>query len=125
MKLVDVKPSIFIDFNKENIKEGPKFKAGNHVKISKCISIFAKCYVPNWSEEVFVTKKVKNNVLCTYVIGNLNDEEIFQIFMKKNCKIQIKKVRVENVIKRNGNKLYFKWKGYDSSFNSWINKKDI
>ena len=72
-----------------------------------------------------MTKKVKNNVLCTYVIGNLNDEEIFQIFMKKNCKIQIKKVRVENVIKRNGNKLYFKWKGYDSSFNSWINKKDI
>ena len=39
MKLVDVKPSIFIDFNKENIKEGPKFKAGNHVKISKCINI--------------------------------------------------------------------------------------
>ena len=51
MKPVDVKPNINIDFNKENNKDGPKFKVGDHVKMS---NIFAKCYVPNWSEEVFV-----------------------------------------------------------------------
>ena len=46
--------------------------------------------------------------------------------MKKNCKLQINKnLRVEKVIKRKGDKLYVKWKGYNNSFNSWIDKKDI
>ena len=62
MKPVDVKPSTYIDFTKENNKEGPKCKVGNHVRISKYKTIFAKGYVPNWSEEVFVIKKVKNTV---------------------------------------------------------------
>ena len=43
--------------------------------------------------------------------------------MRKNCKKQSKRVRVEKVIKKKGDKLYIKWKGYDSSFNSWIDKK--
>ena len=45
--------------------------------------------------------------------------------MKKNCKRQAKKNRMEKVIRRKGDKLYVKWKGYDNSFNSWIDKKDI
>ena len=53
MKPVDVNPNIYIDFNKENNKEGPKFKVGDHVRISKFKNIFAKGYAPNWSEEVF------------------------------------------------------------------------
>ena len=48
MKPVDVKSSIYIDFNKENNKEGPKFKFGDYVRISKYKSIFSKCYVPNY-----------------------------------------------------------------------------
>ena len=48
MKPVDVKPSIYIDFNKENSKEGPKFKVGDHVRISKYKNVYAKGYVPNW-----------------------------------------------------------------------------
>ena len=62
MKPVDVQSSIYIDFNKENNKEGPKFKVGDNVRISKYKNIFAKGYVPNCSEEVFVIKKVKNTV---------------------------------------------------------------
>ena len=58
MKPVDVKSSTYIDFNKENNKEGPKFKIDNHVRISKYKNIFTKGYVPNWSEEVFVIKKI-------------------------------------------------------------------
>ena len=53
MKPVDVKASIYIDFNKESNKECPKLKVGDHVKISKDKNIFAKVYVPNWSEEEF------------------------------------------------------------------------
>ena len=62
MKSVDVDPSMYIDFNKENNKEGPKVNVEDNVRISKCKNNLAKGYVPNWSEEVFVTKRVKNTV---------------------------------------------------------------
>ena len=45
--------------------------------------------------------------------------------MKQNCKKLAKKVRIEKVLKRKGDKLYLKWKGYDNCFNSWIDKKDL
>ena len=45
--------------------------------------------------------------------------------MKRNCKKLVKKNnRIEKIIKRKGDKLYVKWKGYDNSFNSWNDKKD-
>ena len=83
MKPVDVKPSIYIDFNKENNKESPKFKFGDQVKISKFKNIFAKVYVANWSEEIFVNKKVKNTVPWTYLISDLNRVEIVGNFYRK------------------------------------------
>ena len=49
IKSVNVKPSIYIDFNEENDKEGAKFRFGDHVRISK---------VPNWYEELFVITKL-------------------------------------------------------------------
>ena len=63
MKPVHVKPSIHIEFNKETSKEGPEFKVDDHVRISKHENIFAKGYVPNLSEDVFIIKKVKNTIL--------------------------------------------------------------
>ena len=53
-----------------------KFIVCDHVIASKYENIFAKGYVPNWSEEVFVIKKVKNTVSWTYVAPDLNGEEI-------------------------------------------------
>ena len=86
IKPVDVKSSSNIDFNKESNKEDPKFKVGDHVRISKYKNIFAKGYFPNWSEEVFVIKKVKNTVPWTHVIIDLNRENFLKRFMKNNCK---------------------------------------
>ena len=62
MKPVDVKSSIYIDFNKENNKEAHKFKVGDNVKISKYKNIFAKGYIQNCFEKVFVITKVKSTV---------------------------------------------------------------
>ena len=110
MKFVVVNPSMYIDFNKENNKEGPKFKVGDNVRISKHKNIFAKSYVPNWSKEVFVIKKVKNTVPCTYVISDLNVEETVGTFFEKEFqKKSQKEFRVEKLIKRKGDKLYIKW----------------
>ena len=83
-------------------------------------------YVPNWSEEVFVVNKIKNTVKWTYEINNLNGEKIVGSFYEKELqKTDQKEFRIEKVIRRKGDKLYVKWKGYDNSFNSWINKNDI
>ena len=57
---VDVKSSLYIDCSKEISDEDAQFKIGNNARISKYKNIFAKDYVPNWFEKVFVIKKVKN-----------------------------------------------------------------
>ena len=55
----------YINTSKEINNKDPKFKVGDHVRISKYKNIFAKGYMPNWSEEVFIIKKVKNTVPWT------------------------------------------------------------
>ena len=71
-------------------------------------------------------KKVKNTVPWTNVITDLKGEEIVGTFYEKELqKTNQKEFRVEKVIKRKGDKLYVKWKGYGSSFNSCIDKKEI
>ena len=117
MKPVDVKLITYIDSSNEINVKSPKFKIGNIVRISKYKNIFPKGYVPNWFEEVFVTKKVNNTVPWTNVISDLKGGEIVRTFYKKELQKRIqKKFRVEKVIKRKGDKLYLKWKGYDSFF---------
>ena len=126
VKPFDVIDKIYIDFKKEVNDKNPKLKVGDHVRISKYKNIFAKGYTPNWSEEVFLIKKVKNTVPWTYVINDLNDEEIIGTFYEKELqKTNQKEFRIEKVIKRKRNKLYVKWKGCYSSLNSWIDKKDL
>ena len=71
MKPVDVKDNTYIDFKKGVNDKDPKFEVADHVRISKYKDIFAKGYTPNWSEESFVIKKVKNTVAWTYVINDL------------------------------------------------------
>ena len=82
-KPVDVKPSTYNESSKEINYQDPKFKIGDIVRISKYKNIFAKGYVPNWYEEVFVIKKTKNTVLLTYVISDLNGEKIVGTFYEK------------------------------------------
>ena len=71
------------DFGIKNNVKDSKSKFGNHVGISKYKNILAKGYAPNWSEEVFVIKKVKNTVWQTYVIEDLNGDEIAGTFYQK------------------------------------------
>ena len=80
MKPVDVKDNTYIDFKKEVNDKDPKFKVGDHVRISKYKNIFAKGYTSNWSEEDFVDSKIKNTAPWTYVINDLNSEKIIGTF---------------------------------------------
>ena len=92
MKPIDVRDDSFAECNEKSNKKDPKFKIGDHVRISKYKNIFSKGYAPNWSEEIFVVKKIKNIVPWTYEISDLNGEKnCRKFFMKKNCKKLIKK----------------------------------
>ena len=88
---------------KEVNNKDPKFKVGDHVRISRYKNIFAKGYIPNMSEEVFVIKKVKSTIPSTYVINDLNGEEIVGTFYQKELqKTNQKELRIEKVIKKKG-----------------------
>ena len=125
MKCVTVTDNTYINSSKEVNDKDHKFQVGDHVRISKYKNIFAKGYSPNWSEEVFVIEEVKNRVPWTYVINAFNGEEIIGTFYEKALQnTNQEKFSLEKVIKKKSDKLYVKWKGYDNSFNTWVDKKD-
>ena len=122
----DVSDSVLVEYAEESNRKDSKFRVGDNVRISKYKNIFAKGYTPNWSEEVFAVSKIQNIVPWTSLINDLNCEEIKGSFYEKELQTtDQEEFRIEKVIKKKGDKLYAKWKGYDNSFNSWINKKDI
>ena len=100
MKPEDVKHNAYIDFGKEVNDKDPKFKVGDHVRISKYKNIFAKGYTPNWSQEVFVIKEVKNTVPWTYVISELNGKKVIGTFYEKELQKKNQELRIEKVIKK-------------------------
>ena len=109
MKAVNVKDNTYINFKKEVNDKDLKFKIGDHVRISKYKNIFAKEYTPNCSEEDFVISKIKNTIPWTYVINDLNGEEIIGTFYQKELqKTNQQEFRMVKVIKRKGHKLYVK-----------------
>ena len=104
MKPVDVKSNTYIDSSKEINNKDPKFKIGDIVRISSYNNIFTKGYTPNWSEEVFVIKKVKNTAPWKNVINDLNGDDIVGTFYEKELqKTNQKEFRIEKIIKKKGN----------------------
>ena len=123
MKPTDVPSDSYAEYYGDYNVIKAKFKVGDCVRISKYKNTFAKGYMQNWSGEVFVISKTNNAVPWTYVINDLNGEKIAGSFYEKVLqKSSQEKFRIENVLKRTGDKLYVKWKGHDDSFNSWIKK---
>ena len=101
MKPIDVKDNTYINIGKEVNDKGAKFKVGDHVRISKYKNIFDKSYTPNLSEEIFVIKEIKNTVPWTYIINDLNGQEIIGTFYEKELrKINQQEFRIEKVINK-------------------------
>ena len=83
MKPTDVTGDSYVEYNEDFNQKGSKFKVNDHVRISKYKNVFAKGYVPNWSEEVFIVNEMKNTVPCTYAISELNGENVIGTFYEK------------------------------------------
>ena len=107
MKLIDIRGDSYAEQYEDFNKQDPKFKVGDHVRISKYKTIFAKGYAPDWSEELFVVSKIKNTVPWTYFFSDLSGEEITGSFYEKELqKSSQEKFRIEKPLKRKGDKLY-------------------
>ena len=101
MKPIDVTDDSYAEYNEDFNKKDPKFKVGDHVRISKYKNIFAKGYTLNWSEEVFVINKITIQFLGLYAISDLNDEKITGRFYEKELqKTSQKEFRIEKILKR-------------------------
>lgn len=104
-----------------------KFKVNDKVRISKYRELFSKGYTPNWSNEVFTIKSVKLTNPTTYLLQDDQGEEIKGAFyeeeLQKTAHPNI--FLIEKIIRRKGDKVFVKWLGFDSTHNSWVDKKDL
>ena len=110
--------------------QNPQFEVGDKVRISKKNKTFEKGYTPNWTEELFTIKEVNNTKPPTYIIQDLRGEPIKGSFYEAELQKSTQEVyRIEKVMKRRTRvgitEALVKWKGYDSTFNSWIPISDI
>jgi len=104
----------------------PKFKVGDHVRISKAKGTFEKGYKTNWRSEIFVIKKVFHKKFPEYALQDLDGEDILGKFLefelqevKKSDNFTIKKVKRQRG-KGKTKELLVEWEGYPETLNTWI-----
>ena len=117
------------NYNFEIITNKKKFKIGDKVRISLLKNTFEKGYTSNWSEQIYVIYDIKSSNVHYYYLKDLNGNKIDGMFyeqelLKTNMKENDLYI-IEKIIKKVGNKYLVKWRGYDDTFNSYVNENDI
>ena len=117
------------NYNFEIITNKKKFKIGDKVRISLLKNTFEKGYTSNWSEQIYVIYDIKSSNVHYYYLKDLNGNKIDGTFYQEELlKTNIKEhdlYIIEKIIKKVGNKYLVKWRGYDDTFNSYVNENDI
>ena len=106
-----------------------KFKIGDRVRLSLEKNIFEKSYETNWTEEIFIIYDIKYSNVPYHYLQDLNGEKIEGSFYEQELqKTNFKKddeYIIEKISKTKGNNIFVKWRGFDSSFNSWTDKNTV
>ena len=114
-------------FNGKCVRDKPKFKVSDKVRISKYKHIFEKGYTPNYTKEVFKVEKIKPSFPFTYELKGYQGNSIsggfyeFELQKASNSDVYL----IEKVLTKRENKIFVKWLGFDNSHNSWIDKTDL
>jgi len=138
-KPTDITPAVVGDVREEVFSNRPPsrkkgdIKVGDTVRISKVKSVFAKGYLPNWTEEIFTVASINRKTSpITYKLKDYNGEEIEGSFYREEIEHIIHEddeYIVEEVLRteKRGNERWslVKWAGYPSSMNSWVRSADI
>lgn len=108
-------------------KKPSKFSIGDQVRISKYKHVFAKGYLPNWTNEVFTVHRVQPTIPETYILKDSKGEILYGGFYGHELlKSKVGNVYlVEKVLRKKGNKILVRWLGFNKSEDSWIDKKDL
>ena len=114
-------------YNFEKTKKPGKFKIGDRVRLSLEKNIFEKGYDTNWTQEIFEIYDIKYSNVPYYYLKDLNNEKLQGTFYQEELQKtkQDDLYTIEKILKTNKDKIYVKWRGYDNSFNSWINKNTV
>ena len=116
-------------YNFKKATKPGKFKIGDRIRLSLEKNIFEKSCETNWTEEIFEIYDIKYSNVPYYFLKDLNGEKIKGSFHKQELqKTNFKKddeYIIEKILKTKGNQIYIKWRGFDSSFNSWIVKNSV
>lgn len=131
MKPKDVKQKhvklILLRINRKQATLPGKLKVGDQVRISKYKKTFKKGYLPNWTNEIFTVYAVKPTRPVTYILKDVKGETLKGGFYEQELsKTKTGNVYlVDKVIKRKGNKMLVRWRGFDKSSDTWIDKQDL
>lgn len=108
-------------------EKNPKFKLGEHVRVSRTKGAFTKGYLPNWSTEIYTIRKVQLTNPTTYLLKDAENKNILGGFYEQELlKAKFPDVYlVEKILKRKNNKVFVKWLGFSNQHNSWIDKNNI
>ena len=129
MKQIEVKKKDELLIRKR-LSTGHKYKLNTLVRISKARRAFKKGYLSNWTEKIFMIKSRQNSDRPLYKIVDFHREPIWTFFEQELQEVENpEEFCIESILKskRKGKQTLHlvKWTGYDSSFNSWVNEKDI
>ena len=117
------------NYDFEIITDKKKFKIGDKVRVSLLKNTFEKGYTSNWSEQIYVIHDIKSSNVHYYYLKDLNGEKLDGTFYQEELlKTNINDndfYVIEKIIKKVGNKYLVKWRGYDDTFNSYVNENDI
>ena len=107
----------------------PRFKVGDRVRLNKKFRTFKKGYLPGWTEEVFVVKRVQRGRVPTYKVNEWDGTPIKGTFYEQDLqKVTVEDddlFRIDKVVKRKGDKVLVRWKGWPDKYDTWLSKKDV